>query len=166
MVTVSRTPATNWGAMHILAIFLGSQPYGCQAKFSGHKMRQGRSCPGKERTITNVCPASWTWINQTPGLPSARADFGNNSYPLSASASFPRMLSVGSGVSWVSQRVPFWSPETVEEVKLLFLCLLQRVPGWERLLWAFHRWMSLSKMVKWPHWGHCNSWLSLVTLTY
>ena len=63
------------------------------------------------------------------GLPSARADFGNSSYLLSASASFPRMLSVGSGVSRVSQRVPCWSPETVEEVKLLFLCLLQRVPG-------------------------------------
>lgn len=60
-------PLMRCNADHILAICWGSQPDGCQAKFSGHKMRQeGGSSPGKERMITNVCPANWIWINQTP----------------------------------------------------------------------------------------------------
>lgn len=37
---------------------------------------------------------------------SRRADFGKNSYPVPTSASFPRMLAVGSGAGAVSQRVP------------------------------------------------------------
>ena len=79
-----------------------------------------------ERKEDNQCLSCQSEFGSTRhhGLPPARADFGDNSYPLSASASFPRMLSVGPGMSRVSQGVPCWSPDTVEEVKLLFLCLL------------------------------------------
>lgn len=46
--------------------------------------------------------------------------FIKNSYPLRASASFPRTLPSGSIVSGVSQQVSSWSPESTEEEKIIF----------------------------------------------
>ena len=48
---------------------------------------------------------------------SGRVDFGKNSHPLLASASFPRILAAGSGLSGYSQKFLTWSSETVEEEK-------------------------------------------------
>ena len=54
---------------------------------------------------------------------SGTVDFGKNSHPLLAPASFPRILAAGSGLSGYSQQFSTWSSETVEEEKQFSLDL-------------------------------------------
>ena len=50
-------------------------------------------------------------------LTSGKADFGNHSYLLLVSASFPRILSISTRENRVPQQVSSWSPNIVKEEK-------------------------------------------------
>ena len=104
-----------------------------------------------------------TFLSQPGTTEIRRVNFGRNSHPLLASASFPTIPSAGSGVSGVSQ-VLFWWPEIAEEENdfpPLFI-----VSVWLRPFFSSepHKWIHSPKL-KILQCGHWHSRLPLVRLT-
>lgn len=132
-----KTDTTPWELARVTGSLVANEcnPHFCPAAFGGSnlkvakpssqetKMRQkeANAIPGRER-INNHCLFRPIWISKQRDnmkfyLPlSTRhhrkrlrwADFSKNCHPLPAPASFPRVLSVGSGESGVCQWVSSW----------------------------------------------------------
>ena len=96
---------------------------------------------------------------------SGRSDFGRNSHSLTAFTSFPRIPFKGARENRVSQYSLFLSPVTVGNINyppILYSECLAETPFFSK---ALNKCKNLSRL-KVVHYGHCNSRLSLVWLTY